>query len=233
MFGVSSRSQCSGRWRVHGVSRRFTQQDPPRFFSGLGAQLGVALDTIKRRVGREQNVRVVSQAVIFEWLAFDNVEAGECDMTRVERFQECPFVDKRAAGRIDEHRPRSHRGQGPCIDQVPGRRIQITMEADKMALLEQFLELEHAADPERLVHTLAEKWVVKDNVEPERLSTEGRRRADPTAADNAERLAPEPGSTRRRPVVPRPCADRRMRGDQSRTIASRNIIAWSATSSVP
>ena len=53
------------------------------------------------------------------------------------------------------------------------------MQADEVALLEQFLELEGAADPQGLVHPLAEVRVVEDDVEAQGLGAEGRGRADP------------------------------------------------------
>ena len=65
-----------------------------------------------------------------------------------------------------------------------------------MALLEQFFEPVNTADAQRLVHSLAEVGIVKDDVQPQRLGPERGRRADPAAADDAESLAPQPRGAR-------------------------------------
>ena len=120
------------------------------------------------------------------------------------------------------------------VDEVVSRRVEIAVQADEVALLEQFLELVDPADAQGLVHPLAEVRVVEDDVEPQGLGPEGRRGADPAAADEAQRLAAEPGRARGRSGNPTfPPGSPRGDGTSRRARASRNMIAWSATSSVP
>ena len=71
------------------------------------------------------------------------------------------------------------------------------------------------------------------HVQSQRLGPQGGRRADPAATDEAQRLAPQPGRSDGRLVVPGSRADRLVASTSRRTKASRNMIAWSATSSVP
>ena len=82
------------------------------------------------------------------------------------------------------------------VDQVAARRVEVAVQADEVALLEQLVELVDAADAERLVDPLAEVRVVEDHVEPQGPGAEGRGRADPAAADHAERLAASRGVPR-------------------------------------
>ena len=128
--------------------------------------------------------------------------------------QERSLVDQRAAGRVDQHGSRPHPGDGPCVDHVPVRRIEITVQAHEMALLEQVFELINAADPQRLVHPLAQVGVVKDDVEPQRLGSQGGRRPDPAAADHAEGLAAQPRSTSGAAIIPGSRPDRLVRRHQ-------------------
>ena len=88
------------------------------------------------------------------------------------------------------------------------------MQADEVALLEQLVELVDAADAQGLVDPLAEVGVVEDDVEPQGLGAEGRRRADPAAADDPEGLAAQAGRAQGGPVVPGPRPDRLVRRQQ-------------------
>ena len=69
---------------VHGVTRLFPQQDAPDFLGGLGAQLVVAFDAVKSGVGRQQNIGMLAQPLVFERLGLDDVEARRGDLARIE-----------------------------------------------------------------------------------------------------------------------------------------------------
>ena len=83
-----------------------------------------------------------------------------------------------------------------------------------MALLEQVFKLINTANAQRLVHPLAEVGVVKDDVQPQRLGSQGRRGPDPAAADHAEGLAAKAGGADRGPIIPGSRPDRLVRRHQ-------------------
>ena len=136
---------------------------------------------------------MVAQPVVVERLALDDVEARGGELARIEGLEQRGLVDDRPARRVDQDRARPHPRERPGVDQVAGRRVEVAVQADEVALLEQLFEPVDAADAQRLVDPLAEIRVVEDDVEPERLGAQGRRGADPAAADHAERLAAQPG----------------------------------------
>ena len=70
---------------LHRVRGCVPQQDASDFLGGLGAQLGVALDAVKGGVGRQQNVGMLPQPLVFERLGLDDVEARGGDLARIER----------------------------------------------------------------------------------------------------------------------------------------------------
>src|SRR5438067_1040525 len=53
---------------IHRVSRRFAQEDAPDFLGGLGPQLVVSLDAVKRRVWRQEDAGMLAQPVVIERL---------------------------------------------------------------------------------------------------------------------------------------------------------------------
>ena len=98
-------SWSSRAWnRIHRIPRRLAEQDPPDFLRGLGTQLGVALDAVKRGVGREQDVGMGSQPVVVERLALDHVESRAVEMAAVEGVEKGGLVDHRPARRVDQDR---------------------------------------------------------------------------------------------------------------------------------
>src|SRR5262249_16440931 len=88
------------------------------------------------------------------------------------------------------------------------------MQADKLALLQEFLELEDTANPQGLIHPLPQVGVKEDHVQTEGFGSQCRCSSDPAATNQAERLASEPGRTERRLIVPRARSDRHAAWDQ-------------------
>ena len=174
-----------------------------------------------------------AEPVVIERLPFRDIDPGAQQVARVERLDQGVLVDDRPPGRVDQDRPATHPGQRLGVDHVVGRRVQVAMEADEMALLEQLLEAMDPPDPQRLVGPLGDQGIVEDDVEAECLGPERGRGADPPATDQPDRLAAEPGRSIRRPMVPPPARIAASDGCNRRTSARRNMRVWSATSSVP
>ena len=87
------------------------------------------------------------------------------------------------------------------------RRVKVAVHADEMALLEQLVKGVDAPNPQHLVHAMTEVRIIEHHVQSQWLGPQGRCRADPAAADQPQRLAPQPGSSDGRLVVPGARAD--------------------------
>ena len=110
-----TRSLAGPSHNIHRVPRRLSQQDAADLLGGLGAELGIALDTVKRRVGGEEDPGVLLKAFVVKRLLLDHVEPGAGDVARVEGFEQSGLVDDRATRRVDEDRARAHSRDGPAL----------------------------------------------------------------------------------------------------------------------
>src|SRR5262249_8971424 len=147
-------------------------------------------------------------------LSFDDIESSPSQTARIQLLEQGELIDDRAACRVDQEGAGTHACQCAGIDEVVGRVVEVAVQADEVTLFEQVFESVATAVAEGLVDALGEGGVVEDDIETEGLGPEGGGRADPAAADQAQRLPPEPWGADRRPVVPLPRADGRVAGDQ-------------------
>src|SRR5262249_59353115 len=104
--------------------------------------------------------------------------------------------------RVDQDAPPLHLRQGSGVDEVMTGLVEVAMEADEVALLQQVVEPERPPDAQGLLGAGDDIRVVEHDIQPERLGPERRSRADPATADDPEGLAAEPGGGLGGAVIP-------------------------------
>ena len=158
---------------------------------------------------------MIAEPLVVERLALDHVEAGGGDPARSRARRAGPsrrrngpraVLIRMAPGRI--------RAIVSALIRWSGRLVEVAVQADEVALLEQLVERVDPADAQGLVHPLAEVGVVEDDVEPQGLGPHGGRRADPAAADQARASCRGAGACRRRSGSASSRPDRLVAGDQ-------------------